>query len=1518
MKLFKQILRTVIVTLLLLVVVLPVSVYVVVSTPWAQEKIRAVAESELSQVLGSQVNIGRVEYHPFNTLQLESISVDDDHGRSVLSIARVAARFELWHFIRSRKFIFDYALVDGLDVRLYRQTADAPLNIAGIIDRFRPKEPKQQPKEFELRISTILIRNAAMRYDVLDQVATPGRFNASHLNVSDLQLYAYLRNASPHGADVQVEELSLREQSGFELTALSVDAMVTDSLIDLRELRIALPQSQVELQPLSLRINGFSDIVPAARAATLRLATANEAVISTDDLIAFVPALEQLQRTVSARFTITSADDAITVDTLEIGDSFGSSISLEAAVNHPFEVDSLQLHVNHLDATLTASDLRSVSALLPRKAATYIARLGGVHVAAVGSGNVRRADARATVYAAGATITVNGHAASHNRFRTFNFDVSTTVDRLPAGTLLSVPDLGAVTASIDTDGTYAGQATAANVSAVVSNLTYRGYTYSAINLDAEVDAATRRLATTIAADDPNADFDLDLALSALHSPLSATIALNLSRLDLNALQLSQKYPGYALSGELDVNAAMHDADHIYGEVIARDLNLRDADRNGISMRSFELSVQPNTTDSLSTAINIASDYLNGSIVGEITPSTLADAFKDMAAHVAPNLIPHDEERHQRVTASPNLFDIDLSIVNAEELSRFLHLPVVLIYPVDIRGSIDCPNGQAVLSVDAPYLQQGDNIIDSSMLAATINAPANTATIYATTHTPTKKGPMSVVLGVSGSNSTFRTAIDWEIERAVPINGTINFSTALSRSESGSMCVSTDFHPGQINFGDDIWHISPSNVTWCDKVLTVSDFAMRTESQAITINGVGSASIDDVMNVELSNIHLISIFETLGIDNALISGTATGTFQARSLLSSIPVLTTDNLHVDQIGYNYCTIGDADVRANWDNDRQSFHLDADIVNPEQQHSRIYGDIFAKEGALDLTFDVTRARVGFMRPFMAAFTSAIDGYVSGHARLFGTFKDIDMEGDIFAEDLRLKIDFTNTWYSATDSIHVRPGRIRLDDITIRDVDGHTALLNGYLLHDYFHRPVFDFEITDAHDFLCYNVSAKQNDLWYGTIYGNGSASVKGRPGIVEIGANMTTAPHSTFTFVLSDQLEAQEYSFINFRDVTPVNTTTSVLNVDNTPQAVKDYLQRINQHNVDKPSDYVMDITVDVTPDAEMIVVMDPIGGDRIRAFGRGNIRMAYNSADNDIYLWGLYTLDHGKYNFTLQDIIIKDFTINSGSSIEFKGDPYSAILNIEAIYQVNANLSDLDESFTQDKDLNRTNVPVQAVMIVTDDMRQPDIRFDLNFPTLNADVYRKVRSIVSTDDMMNRQIIYLLALNRFYTPDYMASTTRSNELFSVASSTISSQLSNMLGKLSDNWSIAPNLRSDQGDFSDLEVDLALSSRLLNNRLLFNGNFGYRDKSLNSNQFVGDFDIEYLLTPSGNWRLKAYNRYNDQNYYLRTATTTQGVGIMFRHDFDYLFRPGKSDRSDQSDRSDSIPASDSIQPSDIPDSK
>ena len=77
----------------------------------------------------------------------------------------------------------------------------------------------------------------------------------------------------------------------------------------------------------------------------------------------------------------------------------------------------------------------------------------------------------------------------------------------------------------------------------------------------------------------------------------------------------------------------------------------------------------------------------------------------------------------------------------------------------------------------------------------------------------------------------------------------------------------------------------------------------------------------------------------------------------------------------------------------------------------------------------------------------------------------------------------------------------------------------MGGWLRHDSFHKPVFNFAITDARDLLCYDTNENINPNWYGTIYGNGAAFVAGEPGMVDIKVNMTSAPRSKFTFVLSD---------------------------------------------------------------------------------------------------------------------------------------------------------------------------------------------------------------------------------------------------------------------------------------------------------------------------------------------------------------------------------------------------------------
>ena len=357
------------------------------------------------------------------------------------------------------------------------------------------------------------------------------------------------------------------------------------------------------------------------------------------------------------------------------------------------------------------------------------------------------------------------------------------------------------------------------------------------------------------------------------------------------------------------------------------------------------------------------------------------------------------------------------------------------------------------------------------------------------------------------------------------------------------------------------------------------------------------------------------------------------------------------------------------------------------------------------------------------------------------------------------------------------------------------------------------------------------------------------------------------------------AQEYDFLTFTD-SHKDVETEITEEEEFEIKFKKPAEEEEEAGI-----FEMDLSVALTPSLKMNVIMDPSAGDKITAIGSGAMRLNYNTFSDDVELFGRYSINDGSYRFTFQDIIIRDFKIKEGSSISFNGDAMKGILDLTAGYRVNTNLSDLDKSFATDRDLNRSSVPVEALLKVTGELQHPDLAFDIALPTVTGDVERKVRSIVSSEEMMQQQVLYLLALNRFYTPQF--SGTSDGELVSMASSTLSSQISNVVSQLTDKVSLNPSFKSGRNDFSDMEVDLALSSQLFDNRLIINGNLGYRDRSVSQTTFIGDFDLEYLLTKDGKLRLKAYNHFNDAYYYLKSALTTQGVGIIFRKDFDDAFK-------------------------------
>lgn len=1480
-------LRALLVTALIVVVAVGVGLWVALNVPAVQNKLKSIGEEQLSSFLKTDVTIGEVSLRPFNRIELLGVKIPDQQHHELFSVDRLSAGINVWRLVTDGKIEIDFAVVDGLHGHITRPDKHSPTNMQFIIDAFKPKGRKP-PKKFDLCINNVVIRHCDVSYDVLSEPRlAPGRFDANHLAVTDINADIVLPQLRNDDFVIDVKRLAARERSGFDLRHFTALVTLGAKQATVSGIQVRLPGTYLAPQDLSVTYDSLKHIGAAVKAMPLSLRISRN-FITPSDLSCFVPALAKFDRPIQVSasvdydkrnldihsLSLRSDDDLVA---LSITNGRLNNLNYKPALSFDFPNYQVSAKASAI-ATLT-----STLAKLPANVQRIIAEAGNVSSQGAVSGNLHSVNYKGTFSTAMGQARLDAQA-ERQAGNVTAIRAGFSIPQWNVAALAPKSKVGQVSAQ--------GRATALLRGSKLVNLTfdgtvpyvdYNGYRFH--NITAWVSGNGNTWQGNVALNDPNGHLTANgkATLAGANTTIDADVLAQ--NLNLVAMRLMKGKPNvFSLRGRANLKG--NNLSSLRGDLAITDATYRTASGKTYHLNGLTLN---SASDGHEQELTLNSDFLHGNIRGSYDLATLVPQVKGVLAATFPDWFAKYSPYASR--QSHNNFFFSFTLDPNENFQRLVQLPVKVIYKVTADGNINVPDRQFNLTVNAPYLLQGKNLIEGTSVAASFDNESKTLLANVHTLVPSKNGKISVNLDAAGANNQIDTDLGWRYNRSRDYHGDVLLSSQLVRNEStGEPYVLTAVNPSQIIVNDTVWHVQPGSFAAGKGWVRVDTIGANRAQQSIGISGQVAKDPEAQLKINLNDIDLDYVFETLNINHVQFGGRGTGLFTASGLLSGNPMIETPDLHVEGLKYNGAVMGDADIKSRWNNETKGISIDADIAQSNKQHSLVKGQIFLKQDSLYFDFDAHRANVAFMKPFMAAFCGDVQGEVSGHAVLFGNFHTIDLEGDVFADSLRFKLDFTNTYYTCSDSVHMRPGRIDFSDVRIYDRDHHSAVLNGWLTHEQFHNPRFSFAITQARDLLCFDTNERMNPRWYGTIYGNGSAFVDGVPGRVDIKLNLQSAPRSKFTFVLTDAEEAQKYDFITFRDRNrqpePAAPDSALLaQVDSVPDIVRTLARKINKQENTSPTAYMIDLQADVTPDLQMVLVMDPVGGDKIKATGSGNLHMTYGNLDDVLNMFGRYVLDKGFYNFTLQDIIIKDFTIRDGSAIIFQGDPYRAVLDIEAIYSLNANLTDLDASFASDRELSRTSVPVHALLRAKGVISQPDISFDLEFPTLTSESVRKVKSIINTDDMMNRQIVYLLALNRFYTPDYMANTTSGNELTSVASSTISSQLSNILGQLSDNWSISPNFHSNKGDFSDTEFDLALSSQLLNNRILFNGNFGYRDNvygNKNSN-FIGDFDLEYLLNRRGTWRLKAYNHFNDQNYYLRNALTTQGVGIVFKHDFD-----------------------------------
>lgn len=153
-------------------------------------------------------------------------------------------------------------------------------------------------------------------------------------------------------------------------------------------------------------------------------------------------------------------------------------------------------------------------------------------------------------------------------------------------------------------------------------------------------------------------------------------------------------------------------------------------------------------------------------------------------------------------------------------------------------------------------------------------------------------------------------------------------------------------------------------------------------------------------------------------------------------------------------------------------------------------------------------------------------------------------------------------------------------------------------------------------------YNANQKKNPLIYGAVFASGTAQIKGNGKLIDFDINMRSEPKTTIYLGFMNKNSAMDHDFITF-----VDKSKLAVNVDFTSTHPLNII-----HETDKGAEPRMNFSLDIIPDADIELIMDPIAGDHIKGNASGSLQIQYGTR-SDLRMYGDVNIVQGNYNFSL---------------------------------------------------------------------------------------------------------------------------------------------------------------------------------------------------------------------------------------------------------------------------------------------
>ena len=1379
---------------------------------------KEVAEA-LADKFGTKVEVGKVNLGFFNRIIIDDVMMYDQQGDSLIYASRLSAKIDYMAATQG-KISVSSAQIFGLRANLYRQTAKSPANFQFVLDSLASKDTTQH-KPLDLHIGSLIIRRGAIAYNQRDVAPRSGVFSPQHIRVSELSSHILLNHVTDNSIDLLLKKLSFKDESGFKLQSLHFKLQADRQKATLKEFRLLMPRSELVLDDLkaTYRFEGKRFIPESLRFK----GGIQQSKITFADVASLVPALRHFDDAVfvSSRFSGTAK--SISVPSLNLRTGSGS-INLQArgsyshASSHPaWNADIANLNLSPAGVEFLAENLGS-KVKIPKE----IQRLGTIHLTGKAKGYEKVLSAKGNIETDAGNISLQ---AIKNDDR-----IKASVDTrgVNLGRILDNRKLGTVVAKIDAHGTMKHIFAKGNI----ARFDYGNYDFHNIEIDGDYDMKTLRGTASIA--DPNVNLSVkgDYQLGSRLYALDAAI----NHLRPTVLGMKMHDPSYSLDN---------------------------------------ISISANNKGK-EGHLDIEAPFVSLYARGQYDLTTIYGSIMRLVADKLPTI----PGISKHAAKGYNDFTLQANITSAEVLQRMFGLPLSLNLPVHINGNISDAEKNVNLYINAPnFSWDGSAFHDANIELNTIGDSLRMEARISQ-GLPYEKAPVYRLRAAAADNNLSTLLYYANQSSKLPITGKIDARTQFFTSDNGATGVHVTVNPSEIMLGEKKWLLNPADIIYRKNELTVDMLNFSHGDQHIIINGKATPQATDSIVADLKDVDVAYILNLVNFHSVDFAGKASGKAVVKSIFQTPEAYA--NLDVKDFVFENGPLGTLHAKAAYDNQEGQINIDATAEDGPEHLTVINGYVSPKRNYIDLGIEAHNTSLKFMENFCGSFLNNVEAWCKGKLNVVGDLKNINLVGDVVAHG-RMHMKQLGTDYTFNHlRAHAIPDDIQFEGDSIYDSHyngkhSHFALIRGGIHHKHLTRLSYDLDI-DANNFLGFDTHEFGDDTFYGTVFATGTVGIHGKSGETIIDIDATPEPHSIFVYNVASPDAISAGSFIHWNDATPY------IYRPYSPDSDKD---KKKDSSSDFSSDMRINFLVNTNPNLTLKLMMDDQTGDYITLNGNGVIRANYyNKGGLDMF--GNYVVDHGQYKLTIQNIIKKDFDFQPGGTIAFGGDPYNAPLNLQAKYTVNGvPLSDLSIG----RSFSSNNIRVDCLMDITGTPGAPKVDFSMDLPTVNSDAKQMIYSVINSQEEMNQQVLYLLGIGRFYTQtknnqtseDASQQSQTSLAMQSLLSGTISQQINNVLSSFvnSSNWNFGANISTGNEGFNNAEYEGILSGRLLNNRLLFNGQFGYRDNANATQSFIGDFDLRYLIFPNGNLSIHVYNQTNDR-YFTRNSLNTQGVGLIMKKDF------------------------------------